>query len=156
MLEVGDKAPSTTLLDQNGDEVSIKDFRGHRVVLFFYPKANTPGCTTQSCNLRDAATDLATYDAVVIGVSPDKPTAQRRFDDKHALGFPLLSDPEHELAEAFGAWGEKKMFGKNYDGVIRSAFVIDDKGVISAAYRKISPKDTVPNVIAALDELGKV
>lgn len=150
----GDRAPAFTLVDQDGEKVKLTDQRGKRVVVYFYPKADTPGCTTQACSLRDAMADLKKLDAVVLGISPDQPEKQKKFDDKHGLGFPLLSDPEHKVADKYGAWGEKSMYGRKYEGIIRSAFVVDEKGKVAAAFPKISPKDTVPKVTKALEELG--
>ncbi len=150
----GDRAPAFTLVDQDGEKVKLTDQRGKRVVVYFYPKADTPGCTTQACALRDAMADLKKLDAVVLGISPDQPEKQKKFDDKHDLGFPLLSDPEHKVADKYGAWGEKSMYGRKYEGIIRSAFVVDEKGKVAAAFPKISPKDTVPKVTKALEELG--
>jgi peroxiredoxin Q/BCP len=152
-LEPGDKAPAFTLLDQNETKVKLTDFKGAPVVVYFYPRANTPGCTTQSCALRDAEPDLKKLGAKVIGLSPDKPSAQKKFDDNYSLGFPLLADTVHEVAEAFGVWAEKVNYGKKYMGIVRSAFVIDAKGKIAAAFYKVSPKDTVPKVTAALEAL---
>src|SRR5437879_3267475 len=111
-LQPGDPAPGFALPDQHGKTVRLSDLRGRRVVLYFYPKADTPGCTTQACSLRDARPDLERAEAVVLGISPDKPSAQARFDEKYTLGFPLLSDPDHATAEAYGAWGERSMYGK--------------------------------------------
>lgn len=149
-LEPGDPAPDFTLLDQHGEKVALKKLRGQKVVVYFYPRANTPGCTTQSCAVRDAQADLAKLGAVALGISPDKPAAQAKFDDKYTLGFSLLADEDHTVAEAFGVWAEKSMYGKKYMGIVRSAFVIDEKGRIAATFYKISPKDTVPKVLAAL------
>ena len=150
-LATGTPAPSFRLRDQHGDERTLEEFAGRPVLLYFYPKALTPGCTTQSCELRDIRDDVG--DAEIIGVSPDPPERQAKFDDKHGLGFPLLADTEHELAEAFGVWGEKKLYGKTYLGVIRSAFLIDRDGTIAAAFPKISPKDTPKKLLKALGEL---
>ncbi|MGH9002930.1 MAG: thioredoxin-dependent thiol peroxidase [Acidimicrobiia bacterium] len=149
-LKVGDPAPDFALPDQSGEEVSLAGLRGRRVVVYFYPKADTPGCTTQACSLRDARGDLDSAGATVIGISPDKPGAQARFDTKYDLGFPLLSDPDHAVAEAYGAWGERSMYGKKYMGIIRSAFVIDEDGRIAETLYKVSPKDTVPKAMKAL------
>ena len=149
-LEPGDAAPDFTLLDQHGEKVVLKKLRGQKVIVYFYPRANTPGCTTQSCAVRDAEPDLRNLGAVALGISPDKPAAQAKFDDKYELGFPLLADEDHAVAEAFGAWGEKSMYGKKYMGIVRSAFVIDEKGKIVATFYKVSPKDTVPKVLKAL------
>ena len=148
MLASGDKAPAISLLDQHGASVKLSGFKGRKVLVYFYPKADTPGCTTQACGLRDIAGDIG--DTVVIGISPDQPAAQKRFDDKNSLGFPLLSDPDHTVADAFGVWTEKSLYGKKYMGILRSAFLIDEKGKIAEAWYKISPKDTPANLLAAL------
>ncbi len=149
-LQVGDEAPDFALVDQHGETVKLSDHRGHKVVIFFYPKALTTGCTEQACAVRDAADDLRGLDAVAFGISPDDPKLQGRFDDKHSLGYQLLSDPDHAVAEAYGVWAEKSMYGKKFMGIVRSAFVIDPAGRIAAAFYKVSPKDTVPKVKAAL------
>lgn len=148
-LEAGDKAPAFTLLDQSGAKVRLSSFKGRKVMLYFYPRADTPGCTTQSCNLRDIAGDIG--DTQILGVSPDKPEKQAKFDEKYGLGFPLLADEDHAVAEAYGVWGEKKNYGKVYMGIIRSAFLIDEKGKIEQAWYKISPKDTPTKLQAALE-----
>ena len=148
-LEAGDKAPAFTLLDQSGNKVRLSSFKGRKVMLYFYPRADTPGCTTQSCNLRDIAGDIG--DTQILGVSPDKPEKQAKFDEKYGLGFPLLADEDHAVAEAYGVWGEKKNYGKVYMGIIRSAFLIDEKGKIEQAWYKISPKDTPLKLQAALE-----
>jgi len=152
-LQVGDKAPLFTLLDQHGEQVRLSSFKGRPVVVYFYPKADTPGCTTQSCALRDAEPDLAELDAVVIGISPDAPAKLATFDEKYSLGFTLLSDEDHAVAEAWGAWGEKTLYGRKYMGIIRSAFVVDAKGRLAGVFPKISPKDTVPKTAKVLGAL---
>ena len=149
-LEVGDKAPAFTLDDQDGNAVKLSSFKGRKVLVYFYPKADTPGCTTQSCALRDIAGDVG--DTAIIGISPDAPAKQKKFDDKYSLGFPLLADTEHAAAEAYGVWGEKKNYGRTYMGIIRSAFLIDEKGKIAQAWYKISPKDTPIKLQQALAE----
>ncbi len=149
-LEVGDRAPAFTLLDQSGEKVKLSDFKGRKVIVYFYPKADTPGCTTQSCELRDHRKELTKLGAEVLGVSPDAPAKQAKFDAKYQLGFPLLADEDHAVAEKYGAWGEKSMYGKKYQGIIRSAFVIDEKGKIAGAFYKVSPKATVASVMSAL------
>ena len=148
-LEAGDKAPAFTLLDQSGEKVRLSAFKGRKVMLYFYPRADTPGCTTQSFNLRDIAGSIG--DTQILGVSPDKPEKQAKFDEKYGLGFPLLADEDHAVAEAYGVWGEKKNYGKVYMGIIRSAFLIDEKGKIEQAWYKISPKDTPTKLQAALE-----
>jgi thioredoxin-dependent peroxiredoxin len=150
-LKPGDRAPAFTLLDQKGKKVKLSDYKGKPVVVYFYPKADTPGCTTQSCALRDAEPDLKKLKAKVVGISPDPPEKQAKFDDKYGLGFPLLADEAHDVAKKWGVWGQKSLYGRKFMGIIRSAFVIDDKGKIAAAFYKVSPKDTVPKVTAALE-----
>jgi peroxiredoxin Q/BCP len=149
-LKVGDKAPAFALKDQAGKTVRLSGFKGKRLVVYFYPKADTPGCTTQSCSVRDAFPQLKKLNAAVVGVSPDPPEKQKKFDDKYGLGFPLLADTEHAMAEAWGVWGEKSLYGRKFMGIIRSAFVVDEKGKIAGAFYKVSPKDTVPKVEAVL------
>jgi len=149
-LKVGDKAPAFSLEDQQGKTVKLSDFKRQKLLIYFYPKANTPGCTVQSCSVRDAKRDFTKQGVAVIGVSPDKPAAQKKFDDKFELGFPLLADTEHAMAEAYGVWGEKSMYGRKYFGIIRSSFLIDEKGRIAGAWYKVSPADTVPAAMAAL------
>jgi len=151
-LKAGDPAPDFALPDQAGETVTLAGLRGRRVILYFYPKADTPGCTTQACSLRDAREAIDAAGAVVVGISPDKPAAQDRFDTKHGLGFPLLSDPDHAVAEAYGVWGERSMYGKKYMGIIRSAFVIDEAGKVAEAFYKVSPKDTVPKALGVLEQ----
>ena len=147
-LEAGDKAPAFTLLDQSGEKVRLSAFKGRKVMLYFYPRADTPGCTTQSCNLRDIAGDIG--DTQILGVSPDKPEKLAKFDEKYGLGFTLLSDPEHTVAEAYGVWGEKKNYGRTYMGIIRSSFLVGGNGKIQEAWYKVSPKDTPTKFLAAL------
>jgi thioredoxin-dependent peroxiredoxin len=147
-LEPGDKAPAFNLPDQSGEKVKLSGFKGRKVLVYFYPRADTPGCTTQACGLRDALPDIA--DTAVVGISPDKSPALAKFDTKYGLGFPLLSDEDHAIAEAYGVWGEKKNYGKTYMGIVRSAFLIDEKGKVEQAWYKISPKDTPENLKKAI------
>ena len=151
-LKPGDKAPSFTLLDQSGEKVKLSDFKGRKVLVYFYPKADTPGCTTQACGLRDAAPQIG--DTAVLGISPDPPKKQAKFDEKYGLGFPLLADEDHAVADAYGVWGEKSMYGKKYMGIVRSAFLIDEKGKVADAWYKVSPKDTTGNLLSALQAAG--
>jgi peroxiredoxin Q/BCP len=148
MLKSGDKAPAFTLLDQDSNKVKLSDFKGRKVLVYFYPKADTPGCTTQACGLRDVLGQVG--DTAVLGISPDKPAKQKKFDDKYSLGFPLLADEDHAVADAFDVWTEKSMYGKKYMGILRSAFLIDEKGKIAEAWYKISPKDTASNLLASV------
>jgi peroxiredoxin Q/BCP len=139
-LKPGDKAPAIALPDQSGNTVKLADLKGRKVLVYFYPRADTPGCTTQACGLRDALPEIG--DTVVLGISPDKPPALAKFDAKYELGFPLLSDVDHAVAEAYDVWAEKKNYGKTYMGIVRSAFLVDEKGKVAEAWYKISPKDT--------------
>jgi peroxiredoxin Q/BCP len=143
-LSKGAKAPSFSLQDQDGRTVKLGDYKGKKLLLYFYPKADTPGCTTQACSIRDAMPDLKSLGIAAVGISPDEPKQQKKFADKYGLSFPLLSDPQHGTAEAYGAWGEKSMYGKKYEGILRSSFLIDEAGKVLQAWYKVSPADTVP------------
>src|SRR3954451_16683172 len=125
-LEPGDKAPAIALLDQSGSKVKLSDFKGRKVLVFFYPKADTPGCTTQACGMRDVLGDIG--DTAVLGIRPERTQKQAESDTKYGLGFPRLADEDHAVADAYGAYGEKSMYGKKYMGIIRSAFLVDEKG----------------------------
>ena len=149
-LKPGDGAPAFALPDQSGAIHKLADYKGRKLLVYFYPKADTPGCTVQSCSVRDARRDLGKQGVDVVGISPDKPAAQQRFDAKYSLGFPLLADEDHAVATAFGVWGEKSMYGRKYMGIVRSAFLIDERGKIAAVWYGVSPKDTVPGAFAAL------
>lgn len=152
-LKPGDKAPDFTLVDQEGNYFTLSESLKERKVrhfIYFYPKANTPGCTKQSCSVRDSLPDFSRAGTAAVGISPDPPTAQDKFSRKYDLGFPLLSDADHAVAEAYGTWGEKSMYGRKYMGIIRSAFLIDEEGTIRGAWYKVSPGDTVPKALAAL------
>jgi peroxiredoxin Q/BCP len=149
-LSVGDRAPAFHLADQSGNKVRLSEFKGRKVMLFFYPKASTPGCTNQACGLRDIAGDIG--DVAILGISPDMPDKQAKFDEKYSLGYPLLSDPDHAVAEKYGVWGEKSMYGKKYMGIVRSAFLISETGKVEQAWYKVSPKDTPKNLLAALND----
>ena len=144
-LKPSDKAPDFELPDQDGKTVRLSDFKGKKLLLYFYPKANTPGCTLQSCSVSRAREDLASAGVAVLGMSPDKPSSQKRFDSLFNLGFPLLCDTEHKIAEAYGVWGEKSFMGKKFMGIIRSSFLIDEDGKILQTWYKVSSGDTVPN-----------
>ncbi len=148
-LRPGDPAPPFTLSDQAGAPVSLSDFTGRKVLVYFYPKADTAGCTAQACALRDVAGQVG--DTAIVGISPDPPARQARFDQKYGLGFPLLADEDHAVAEAYGAWGERSMYGRRFMGIIRSAFLIDEDGRVVQAWPKVSPKDTAPKLLAALE-----
>lgn len=142
MLELGTEAPGFTLTADDGRKVSLCDFRGKKVVVYFYPKANTSGCTSQACAIREVYTRIEAGDAVVIGISPDKPKALVKFREDHSLPFILLSDPDQAVAEAYGVWGEKKMYGRTYVGIIRSHFAIDEDGRIADFKVKVKPDTT--------------
>ncbi len=142
MVKTGAMAPAFTLTSDDGTQVSLSNFRGKKVALYFYPKADTPGCTRQACAIRDVYPDIEGEDVVVIGISPDQPDKLVKFREKYGLPFILLSDPDHEVAEAYGAWGEKKMFGKTYEGIIRSHFAIDEEGRLMEFKLKVKPEKT--------------
>lgn len=148
MLKVGDQAPAIDLLDQNGKTVSLEKLGKKKVLIYFYPKADTPGCTTQSCGLRDIKGSIGR--TAIIGISPDKPEKLKKFDEKYELGFTLLSDIEHVASLAYKVWKKKNMYGREYMGIERSAFLIDAHGIIQEAWYKISPKDTPLNLLKAL------
>ena len=147
-LKPGDKAPAFTLLDQDENKVTLSKFKGRKVLVYFYPKADTPGCTQQACGLRDVLPKIG--DTAVLGISPDKPAKQKKFDDKYSIGFPLLADEDHAVAEAFDVWTEKSMYGRKYMGILRSAFLVDEKGKIEQAWYKVSPQDTASNLLKSL------
>ena len=153
-LSEGQKAPDFSLTDQDGKTVKLSALRGRTVLLYFYPKADTPGCTTQSCAVRDARQDMKKLKVDVLGISPDASADQKKFDLKYSLGFPLLADTDHATAEAYGVWGDKTMYGKTYKGIIRSSFLVDAAGKIARSWYKVKPEDTVPNARAALEELA--
>ena len=148
--QAGDLAPYFAATTDTGDSVRLSDFRGRRVVLYFYPKDDTPGCTTQSCGFRDAYPQIEERNAVVLGVSPDGVKSHQKFKTKFDLPFTLLVDEDHQIAEAYGVWNEKSMYGKTYMGITRSHFVIDEQGRIADAQVKVSPTDSVERALAAL------
>jgi peroxiredoxin Q/BCP len=149
-LTVGKKAPAFSALDQSGKTVSLSDFAGKTVVLYFYPKDDTPGCTAEACSFRDEHAAFKKKGAVVLGVSPDDAKSHAKFVEKFTLPFTLLADTEHQIAEAYGVWVEKSMYGKTYMGVERSTFVIDPQGKLSAIYRKVKPMEHIAEVLAGL------
>ena len=153
-LSEGQKAPVFSLADQNGKTVKLSDYAGRRVLVYFYPRADTPGCTTQSCAVRDARLDMKKLNVDVVGISPHTPEDQKKFDVKYVLGFPLLADTDHAVAESWGVWGEKTMYGKTSMGIIRSSFLIDENGAILRAWYKVKPEETVPKARELLDELA--
>jgi peroxiredoxin Q/BCP len=148
-LKPGDKAPALHGVDQDGNDVSLKDYAGRKLVLYFYPKDDTPGCTAEACSLRDEHEALRTAGYEVLGVSPDKPAKHRKFIDKYALPFRLLADTDHAVAEAYGAWGRKKFMGREYDGILRSTFLIDGKGIIERIITEVRTKDHARQVLEA-------
>jgi thioredoxin-dependent peroxiredoxin len=154
VLEAGKKAPDFKLKDQNGDAVALSDYSGKTVVLYFYPKADTPGCTTQACGVRDRMDEYRNAGANVIGVSPDEVKAVKKFDDKHDFGFTLLADKDHKVAEKYGTWVEKSMYGKTYMGVQRATFIIGPDGKIARVFPKVQPKKHDDVVLKALVEIN--
>ena len=148
MLTHGSVAPTFRLTEQNGESVDLTALRGRDVLVYFYPKANTPGCTQQTCLLNEIAGEIG--DTAVLGISPDSPKAQLSFGTRYGIGFPLLSDTDHGVAEAYGVWKEKKNYGRTYMGIERSAFLIGPDGTIREAWYKISPKDTPKRLLEAL------
>ncbi len=150
MLSEGTLAPDFALTSDQGEEVSLSQFRGKKVVLYFYPRDNTPGCTKEACSFRDDYSLFTLKGAVVIGVSPDSETSHQKFRAKYSLPFYLLSDPDHQVAELYGAWGPKKMFGRTYEGIIRSTFIIDEEGKIIKVFPKVKPAGHAQEVLAYL------
>ena len=153
MIEEGKTAPDFTLPDENGNNVSLSSLRGQIVVLYFYPKDNTPGCTKEACSLRDAIDDMASLEATVIGISPDSSESHVKFREKHSLPFHLLSDPKHEVMEMYGAYGEKMLYGKKTTGVIRSTFLIGKDGTVLKIYKKVNTATHGEDVKKALEAL---
>ena len=151
MIDIGEKAPGFELVSDTGETVKLSDFEGQKVVIYFYPKANTSGCTAQACALRDAYPQLQAHDAVVIGISPDPPDALVEFREDHDLPFMLLSDPDHKVAEAYGAWGEKTSSGKTYEGIIRSHFVVDEEGRLVEARHNVQPLSTAEIAVQLIE-----
>jgi len=150
-LRPGDEAPDFELADQSGNKVRLSEFRGRKVLVYFYPRAGTPICTRQACAVRDAAPDLEMLGLTVLGISPDPPERQHRFDVKHRLGYPLLSDVRHNVAEAYGVWGTRSIFGIKHRGIIRSAFVIDEDGKVLKTHYKVGARETPMLGIEALE-----
>ena len=153
LLSVGDKAPAFSTKDQDGKTVKLSDFKGQKVVLYFYPKDDTPGCTKEACSFRDLSAEFAEKGAVILGVSPDDTKSHVKFRDKHQLNFPLLADTEHKVAEKYGAWREKNMYGKKSMGIQRSTFLIDADGVVRKVWKKVSVDGHDQAVLEALAEL---
>ena len=153
VLSEGDKAPAFKLRDQNGDEVKLSDLRGQTVVVYFYPRADTPGCTTQACGIRDLSEEYAAAGAKVVGISPDEVEDIAKFAGKYDLGFTLLADPDHAVAEKYGAWGEKSLYGRKFMGIIRSTFLIDGSGKVAHVWPKVKVDGHVDQVLEAIREM---
>ncbi len=149
-LNVGDKAPGFNSINQDGEIIKLDDFKGSKVIIYFYPKADTPGCTAESCNLRDNYDDLLNKGFKIIGVSPDKPDKQKKFADKYNLPFPLIADADLEVIKVYGAWGMKKMYGKEYEGLLRTTYVIDENGAIEKVFTKVKTKDHADQILEAM------
>lgn len=147
MLKIGDVAPDFLGLDENGKEIRVSNYRGIRLVVYFYPKDNTPGCTAEACSLRDGMSDLADAGFAVVGISADSAVSHLRFKEKQQLNFPLISDTEKKTIEAFGAWGPKKMAGREYMGIIRTTFIIDENGVIERVINKVDTKNAAKQIL---------
>jgi peroxiredoxin Q/BCP len=154
MIAVGEKAPEFTLPNQDGEPVSLSDFSGRTLVLYFYPKADTPGCTTQACGIRDRAADYDAAGATVVGVSPDPVEAVKKFHGKQSLNFTLLADADHAVCEAYGVWGEKKMYGRTFMGAQRATYIVAPDGTVAHVIPKASPKTHDDEVLRALDDLA--
>jgi peroxiredoxin Q/BCP len=154
MIEPGEQAPDFALPDQDGREVKLSDFRGQPVVVYFYPKADTPGCTTQACGVRDHLPDYAEAGAVVLGISPDPVAKVKRFHDKQSLNFTLLADEDHAVTDSYGVWAEKSMYGKTYWGALRATFIVGPDGSVVHVIPKVSPKTHDDEVLTALAEVG--
>lgn len=150
MVEQGTPAPDFELPSDSGDTVRLSSFKGRKVVLYFYPKDDTPGCTSQACDLRDAMPTVEGLDAVVLGVSPDPVSSHVKFREKFELNFPLLADEDHAVAEAYGVWKEKSLYGRKYMGVERSTFIINEDGIVQDAWRKVRPAGHADRVVGAL------
>ena len=153
MIEAGEKAPPFSLQNQDDQTVSLDDYKGQKVVLYFYPKSDTPGCTTQACGIRDRSGEYAEAGATVVGVSGDEPKKLRKFADKYDLDFTLLGDPGHDVLEAYGVWVEKKNYGKTYMGIQRATFILDEEGTVAHVIPKASPKTHDDEVLGALAAL---
>ncbi len=149
-LNIGDKAPDFIATNQDGKQISLADFAGSKIILYFYPKANTPGCTAESCNLRDNYRDLLDKGFGIIGVSADSQEKQKKFAEKYNLPFTLLADENREVIKAFGAWGIKKLYGKEYEGILRTTYVISKKGEIEKVIKKVKTKDHAAQILEAM------
>jgi thioredoxin-dependent peroxiredoxin len=150
-LKAGDKAPNFKAINQDGETIRLSDFSGQKVILYFYPKADTPGCTAEACNLRDNYDDLLNKGFKIIGASADDQAKQKKFAEKYNLPFPLIADTDKEVLKAYGAWGEKSMYGKTYEGVLRKTFVIDENGNIEKVFDKVKTKDHAAQILEAMN-----
>ncbi|HXW96239.1 MAG TPA: thioredoxin-dependent thiol peroxidase [Gemmatimonadales bacterium] len=154
MLTIGSKAPAFSLPADTGETIRLADLKGKKVVLYFYPKDDTSGCTTEACEFRDSWADVKKTGAIVLGVSPDDLTSHEKFRRKHHLPFPLLADVDHAVAERYDSWGEKSMYGRKYFGILRNTFIIDAEGRIAQVFTKVKPKGHAEQVLAALRNSG--
>ena len=154
MLEPGDRAPAFTLSDQDGNKVKVTELKGETVVVYFYPRAETPGCTTQACGIRDSKAEYKKLGARVLGISPDEPEALKKFAKNQKLKFTLLSDPDHKVAEKYGAWGERSMYGKRFMGIVRSTVIVGPDGKIARHFPKVTPKTHDDTILKALGDLA--
>ncbi len=150
MVSVGSQAPDFTLLDQEGREHALSSYRGAWVLVYFYPKDDTPGCTTEACAIRDADPDLSSLGAVVLGISADSVKSHKKFADKYDLTFPLLSDEAHAAIDAYGVWGKKKFMGREYEGILRTSFLIDPQGIVQKVYENVKPEVHAAEVLEDL------
>ncbi len=151
MLKIGDKAPDFKGVDHNDNTITLSDFKGKKLILFFYPKDNTPGCTAEACNLRDHYDQWLNKGYQIVGVSPDSVTSHQKFITKHELPFPLIADTEKEIIKAFGAWGPKKLYGREYEGLLRTTFVVSEEGIIEQVFTKVKTKDHTNQILATLN-----
>jgi thioredoxin-dependent peroxiredoxin len=151
MVKVGEKAPDFVGFDQNGNQLGLKDFQGKKIILFFYPKDDTPGCTAEACNLRDNYNMLTSLGFALLGVSPDAQKKHQAFIQKYELPFPLIADTDQLVLKMFGAWGEKKMYGKSYEGVLRTTFIIDENGIVTHVIDKVNTKDHTSQILDLLE-----
>jgi peroxiredoxin Q/BCP len=155
MIETGNQAPSFSLPDQTGETIRLENFKGKWVVLYFYPKDDTSGCTAEACSFRDNMGVLQSEDVVVLGVSPDDVKSHKKFAEKYQLNFPLLADTDHSVCEAYGVWQEKSMYGKKYWGVARTTFIIDGEGIVRKVFEKVKPESHADEVLQAIRELRR-
>lgn len=151
MLQAGEKAPDFQGINQNGETISLSGFRGKKIILYFYPKDNTPGCTAEACNLNDKNAYFLQKGYVIIGISPDSVASHKRFEEQYQLTFNLISDPEKQIIQAYGAWGEKKYYSKTYMGLLRSTFIVSENGIIEKVFPKVDTKTHAEQIIKSLE-----